>query len=160
MQKKSPPIPAVPTMAQRALELVALKLPGATLGFRGRELHFQCELSPGDFGRVYRCLFILKPGSAPDVHVLTPNLDVLARGSKIPHTYASKAAGTHLCLWWPKAREWVPQLKLGDTYIPWTAEWLYYFELWLASGEWTGGGQPHRVEPRRWARNGHSRVNR
>ncbi len=147
-------------MAQRALELAALNLPGAKLEYQGRELHFQCELSPGNYGRVYRCLFVVKPGDVPDVYVLNPDLYLLAKGRGIPHIYASKAAGTRLCLWWPKAREWAPQLKLGDTYIPWTVEWLYYFELWLVSGEWTGGGKPHRVGPKRWARNGYPGVKR
>lgn len=32
-------------------------------------------------------------------------------------------------------------MKLSDTYIAWTAEWLGYFEDWLATGEWAGGGR-------------------
>lgn len=31
-------------------------------------------------------------------------------------------------------------LLLADTIIPWTQEWLYYYEIWLATGEWCGGG--------------------
>jgi hypothetical protein len=28
--------------------------------------------------------------------------------------------------------------------LPWAAIWLFYFEEWLASGEWKGGGEhPH-----------------
>lgn len=30
---------------------------------------------------------------------------------------------------------------LADTIIPWTVEWLYFYELWLATGEWLGGGE-------------------
>lgn len=33
-----------------------------------------------------------------------------------------------LLLWWPKQREWLPQMKLFDAYIAWIAEWLWYFE--------------------------------
>lgn len=29
---------------------------------------------------------------------------------------------------------------IANTIIPWTIEWLYYYELWLATGEWLGGG--------------------
>ena len=29
---------------------------------------------------------------------------------------------------------------IADTIIPWTQEWLYYYEMWLATGEWYGGG--------------------
>lgn len=28
-----------------------------------------------------------------------------------------------------------------DTIVPWTAEWLLNYELWLATGEWVGGGE-------------------
>ena len=30
---------------------------------------------------------------------------------------------------------------IANTIIPWTVEWLYYYELWLATGEWLGGGE-------------------
>ena len=30
---------------------------------------------------------------------------------------------------------------IANTIIPWTVEWLYYYELWQATGEWLGGGE-------------------
>lgn len=41
--------------------------------------------------------------------------------------------------------EWKPRMKLADTIVPWAAEWLLHYELWLATGEWGGGGV-HRGE--------------
>lgn len=147
------PSPPFPTLAQRALELQALAMPGAQISFSGRELHFLVVIAPGRFGRLYRCLLKVKPDSAqPDMLVLEPDLATLAGGRKIPHTYAHDGKGTRLCLWWPKGREWVPRMKLTETFIPWTAEWLHYFELWLKSGEWQGGGEHPDLTPRRWAR--------
>lgn len=32
-------------------------------------------------------------------------------------------------------------MRLDQTIVPWTALWLYYFEQWLVSGDWHGGGQ-------------------
>lgn len=29
---------------------------------------------------------------------------------------------------------------LADTIVPWTMEWLYFYEIWLAIGKWCGGG--------------------
>ena len=29
---------------------------------------------------------------------------------------------------------------LAHTIVPWIAEWLSYYELWHATGEWLGGG--------------------
>jgi len=30
---------------------------------------------------------------------------------------------------------------LSLTIIPWTIEWLYFYKIWLATGEWCGGGE-------------------
>ena len=29
---------------------------------------------------------------------------------------------------------------IADTIVPWAQEWLYYYEIWLATNEWCGGG--------------------
>ena len=35
-------------------------------------------------------------------------------------------------------------MQLATTIVPWCSEWLFYYELWLATGEWLGGGvHPH-----------------
>ncbi|MGH8092034.1 MAG: hypothetical protein ACREIF_00990 [Chthoniobacterales bacterium] len=34
-------------------------------------------------------------------------------------------------------------MRLADTIVPWTSRWLYFYEIWLATGEWMGGGIPH-----------------
>lgn len=151
--KSQLPVRPPPTMAQRAQELRSLNLPGARISFVGRQLQLLVSLSPGQFGRVYECLFTIKPdGVQPDVIVLTPDLSLLGGTGKIPHTYAYDGKGTRLCLWWPKGRQWVPDMKLTDTFIPWTAEWLHFFELWLKTGDWLGGGEHPSNKPRRWPR--------
>jgi hypothetical protein len=33
---------------------------------------------------------------------------------------------------------------IADTLVPWASEWLFDYELWLATGEWYGGGIEHR----------------
>ena len=43
-----------------------------------------------------------------------------------------------LCLHMP--HEFNYNYWIADTIIPWTQEWLYYYEIWLATGEWCGGG--------------------
>ena len=30
--------------------------------------------------------------------------------------------------------------KYDSDLIPWISEWLFYFEMWLITGEWYGGG--------------------
>lgn len=142
-----------PTLAQRHAELQALALPGARIRLTHQRLTMDVELAPGAFGRLYTCRFIFERATNPIVLVTAPDLKALANGEKIPHVYPSNGSGTSLCLWWPKEREWSSQLKIADTLVPWTAEWLYYFELWLLTKTWEGGGEyPTPPKKRRWAR--------
>ncbi|WP_245785323.1 hypothetical protein [Paracidovorax wautersii] len=132
----------IPTLAQRAHELQALKLPQSeTQFYAGRQLRFRFSIASGPFGRAYRCELRIKPGFGfPEMFVLSPDLQLLAGAKRLPHVYPSNGPGVRLCLWLPANREWRAEMSLGDTYVAWTAEWLAYFELWLATGEWRGGG--------------------
>ncbi len=125
-------------------------MPGATVRLvGGRELQFRFSVRPSRFGRDYGCLLRLSPDSrAPEVFVMSPNLLSLAGSDPIPHVYRHDGVGVLLCLWWPKRREWAPQLKLIETFIPWTEEWLWYFEDWLTTRIWAGGGE-HPTLPRK-----------
>jgi hypothetical protein len=53
---------------------------------------------------------------------------------KIPHRYADGS----ICLFY--GREWTPDKPIARTIFPWLLEWLMYYEGWLATGEWQGGG--------------------
>jgi hypothetical protein len=46
----------------------------------------------------------------------------------------------------PKAGEWNSSRFISETIVPWTSLWLFYFEEWLLSDEWKGGGvhPPHK----------------
>jgi hypothetical protein len=41
--------------------------------------------------------------------------------------------------------EWAGSMRIDQTFVPWTATLLYYFEEWLASDEWKGRGEPWRI---------------
>jgi hypothetical protein len=32
-------------------------------------------------------------------------------------------------------------MMLDQSIVPWTALWLFYFEEWLESNDWKGGGE-------------------
>jgi hypothetical protein len=87
-------------------------------------------------------------GEYPEVTVIEPNLPTLAGGKDLPHVYEQDP--TRLCLFLPWTDEWTPQRKLTETVLPWSLLWLYYFEVWLRSGEWMGGGMhPSQQPPRK-----------
>lgn len=97
---------------------------------------FACQPSP--MARLYQVQIDYTQGNNPAVTVLGPDLPILAGGRRIPHVYSE--APMRLCLYLPKAREWNPRLRLDQTIVPWTYLWLDYFEEWLWSNEWKGGG--------------------
>lgn len=128
------------TLAQRAQELKNLNLLDAKLQFTKHGLNFDFTLQPAG-GRRYGCrLQLHRDWHFPRFIVLTPDLHALADARRLPHIYRSKGPGVILCLWYPKFGEWAHQMKLGETYIPWAVEWLTYFEDWLFSDDWMGGG--------------------
>jgi len=32
-------------------------------------------------------------------------------------------------------------MAIADTIVPWTADWLAHYEIWLVTGDWYGGGE-------------------
>lgn len=34
-------------------------------------------------------------------------------------------------------------MLLAESVLPWTAEWLFYYEMWHVTGEWGGPEAPH-----------------
>jgi len=103
------------------------------------------EIQPSEISLSYRIKIIHQLHRVPEVIVLKPQL-VADADSRIPHTYP----GNRLCLYHPKKREWSQQQHVATTIVPWTALWLYYYELWKATGEWLGEGD--HPELRRSAR--------
>jgi hypothetical protein len=137
----TPPV-RVPTLAERAMELRLLSFPEARVQLlQGRELRFTFSISPTVFSRQYHCMLLLTPARSPQMLVMKPDLRALAKGRPLPHIYQHDGSGTKLCLWLPRKNEWLPQMRLLQTYVAWTGEWLNYFEEWLATGEWAGGGE-------------------
>jgi hypothetical protein len=37
-------------------------------------------------------------------------------------------------------------MRLDRTIVPWIALWLFYFEEWLASDDWKGGGMHPKID--------------
>lgn len=85
--------------------------------------------------REYQIRIAYRLKDSPAVHVEHPHLQ--NRGeAPIPHVYP----GNRLCLYLPGSGEWSPKLFIAETIVPWTSLWLYYYEVWHATGEWLGGG--------------------
>ena len=74
------------------------------------------------------------------VRVIAPELTrrSAAPDDPIPHRYRDG----DLCLYDPGIEaprsEWDQTMPIADTLVPWAAEWLFFYELWHATGVWHG----------------------
>jgi hypothetical protein len=100
------------------------------------EWHFVAQPTP--LSRSYDVRLVLQKNGTPDVSVLEPNLSILAAGRELPHIYHHP---DRQCLYMPGTGQWDASKRLDLTIVPWTHLWLLYFEDWLATNEWKGGGK-------------------
>jgi hypothetical protein len=81
------------------------------------------------------------------VHVVDPLIgSLMSDGDDLPHIYWNDRAPLWpaLCLWDPDDMCWGPEMTIATTIIPWTSEWLLFFEYWQISGEFLGPGRHPR----------------
>ena len=79
--------------------------------------------------------------SAPD------QLRTVSPADSIADDHARIQVKDYACLCY--GDEFASDMLIADTYIPWAIEWLYYYEIWLVTGEWCGGGiHPTTAKPK------------
>lgn len=94
------------------------------------------KLQPSELSESYTVNISQHGGRSPEVRVISPTLRPSRNGENIPHMYMQE----RLCLFLPGSDDWKPHDPIAHTIIPWTSMWLYFYELWHATGEWLGGG--------------------
>jgi hypothetical protein len=92
---------------------------------------------PTPLSREYTLRIVYRLGVSPQVFVINPDITALAGNRELPHVYRNPL---RLCLYLPGSGEWVAHMRIDQTFVQWTSVWLFYFEEWLASDEWKGGG--------------------
>jgi hypothetical protein len=116
---------------------------GGTGDVRHSELHWRGSIEPTSRFRNYQIHICYKLHESPSVEVISPKLQT-RDGKRPPHLYGDD----RLCLYLPRADEWSGHMTLARTIVPWTSEWLFFYELWLATGEWLGGGVHPGTHPK------------
>jgi len=121
--------------------------PDSQCRFTGRSgLVWNGSARPTPLSEQYRLRISYDLGYLPQTKVLQPELR--RRGErKIPHMYDQE----NLCLFNPNKREWNDRMRIATTILPLACLWLYFYEVWLATGDWHGGGDhpdPPSPQPR------------
>jgi hypothetical protein len=109
---------------------------------RAGGVEWKGTLQPTPDSPVYEVRVVHEPDRIPRVYVERP-----AIRSDAWHRYPDGS----LCLYWPDEWVWTAHESLVATIIPWAAFWLYYYELWVVTGEWLGPSSPHRPGTRKEA---------
>lgn len=135
--------PRAKTLAQQLVALTRLPLTTDAHLHRSR-LRWRGSLQPTPQSDVYLVQIEYQGMGRPTVTVLEPTMDVAPK--RLPHTFG----GTELCLHFPG--EWNSSQLIAYTIVPWASEWLLHYELWLATGDWLGGGHEPESKSKERAR--------
>jgi hypothetical protein len=98
-------------------------------------------LTPTAQSPQYLVRIVYQLNKKPKVEVIRPEIRTNA-----PHRFSDGS----LCLYYDPDGSWHSGLHLAETIIPWTAEWLYFYEQWLATGQWYGPAAPHSPAKSLW----------
>jgi len=103
--------------------------------FKKRRLTCVGQITPAEGCATYTVQIEYRSGGIPEVRILDPKVS----WDKDIHMYRNGA----LCLYYPPETPWKHTSNLHETIIPWTAEWLVFYELYLLKGAWLGKSAPH-----------------
>ena len=107
------------------------------------------DIIPTPNSSSYRIKVDYATGANPKVFVISPKVLAKVEGkTRLPHVY--NQSKQQLCLFMPGFGEWEPHKFIAKTIIPWAAEWLTFYEIWLLTGVWQGEGfHPQVVDPKK-----------
>ena len=108
---------------------------GNRIDHRTSTLTFIGNIQPTLHSDTYQLKLVYPVWGIPKMYVVEP----MIKPSPDIHIYQQG----HLCLYHPVETPWRDQHHLSDTFIPWTAEWLVFYELYKLYGVWLGKSYPH-----------------
>jgi hypothetical protein len=134
-------MPALPIFVQA--HLLKQCFPGKKLKVTKRELVWEGHLRPSAISCIYTVKVQYTLGDLPKIYVLSPDLqavaDAVKPGRDIPHKYEKNPL--RICIYHPSKNEWKASDSLASTVLPWTCMWLSFFEDWVFTDVWSGGGE-------------------
>ncbi len=102
---------------------------------QGNQLTCRGSITPSEGCCTYKIKFVYKKGKTPQVYIVNPPIE--------PHSKYHVYKDGSLCLFDPRVASWSSDMMAHETIIPWTAEWLVFYELWKDTGTWQGAEAPH-----------------
>jgi len=107
-----------------------------------RRLVWECDIIPTPNSVTYRIRIDYTINQKPNVYVIEPPvLDRPEGAEMLKHVYSTEKQ--QICLYYGPFGEWDSTMFLAQKIVPWAAEWLLFYELWVITGEWLGEGIEH-----------------
>jgi len=107
--------------------------------FKTKLLHrrLECEgfITPSQDCTTYRVAISYERNKVPKVRIKEPQITPSAS----IHMYGDGS----LCLYKPTEQPWRSSDNIHEKIIPWIAEWLVFYELYLICGKWLGPEAEH-----------------
>ena len=97
------------------------------------------KVQPTALSDTYLVRISYEIGRTPQVYIDEPLLQRRDPHERIPHTYD----GDRPCTFRPHV-DWRSDRNLA-VIVPWVSMWLFFYETWLVTGDWLGGGVNHDV---------------
>jgi len=117
----------------RSLEL---RFPNGKCNVSDNNLTWIGELSPTPLSRTYEIKIEYEVFKKPKVKIISLGLTIPYIKSEI-HMFEDGS----LCVYYNTERkEWNHDMALATSIVPWTCEWLYFYEIWVTTRKWCGGG--------------------
>lgn len=107
---------------------------------RNSVLHWEGDIRPTAMSRLYRVVLKYRLGARPVVLLQGDNIQGLDR-TGFPHKFSIDRENHCVSLCLHLTHEFDSTQLIADTIVPWAVEWLYFYEIWLTTGEWCGGGK-------------------
>lgn len=113
---------------------------GRMIALRRDYFEWTIQMHPTEISQEYRMLLRYSGSESrpAKIYVLEPKIQEPKSILDI-HMFSDKS----LCLYYPSddaSKKWSKEKLISQTLMPWAAEWLFYYEVWLATGNWEGGG--------------------
>lgn len=117
--------------------LVQKHFPFFDCGLSHRRVECEGVITPSQGCANYLIKISYQRGGVPRVKIKDPQI--------IPSATIHMYNDGTLCLYEPRETPWKSSYNLHETIIPWTAEWLVFYELFLLCGKWLGPEAPHGI---------------
>lgn len=127
------------TIAQQQLRMNSLHPQFTAKNLARNIVSWTGLIQPTNISETYAIKIVYEFYKKPRIDVLSPKLELVAGAEELPHVYQED----NLCLYYPHRGEWHSGKFIADWIVPWTSLWLMYYETWLATGKWLGGGIEH-----------------